>query len=67
MPILAEKPIGKFKKLLREESFLIEESKILKPYLEFLENSFQSNSISSIEIISLFVILYQSFRVLRLR
>lgn len=63
MPILAEKPIGKFKKLLREESFLKEESKILKPYLEFLENSFQSNSISSIEIISLFVILYQSFRV----
>jgi hypothetical protein len=63
MPILADKPIGKFRKLLREESILKKESKILKPYLKFLETSFQNNSLSSVQIISLFVILYQCFRV----
>ena len=63
MPILADKPIGKFRKLIRDKNTLREESKILRPYLEFLETSFQNNSLSSVEIISLFVILYQFFRV----
>ncbi|HMV42350.1 MAG TPA: hypothetical protein PK079_15945 [Leptospiraceae bacterium] len=63
MPIQNEQLIGRFKKLLRPNDFLKEESVILKPYLKFLEKSYFEKSLSSIEIISLFVILYQYFRV----
>ena len=63
MPILLNQPFGKFRKLLRIESYLRQESIELKPYLEFLEESFINNTLSPIEIISLFVILYQYSRI----